>query len=113
MDAQLCPCYFQLPTHYNPTKPGEPGREIEPEKMSRIFQAMSRQFDGWTHCGVMWGSWCGQEESSIRVCIAVLDADIPRLRQFVREIGRELGQVQMYFERGQPCVELINVEERP
>lgn len=111
MDQPKCPCYFQLPIRYNPELPGQPGREVEPEVLTEIYKSLDRQFGGYTIHGVMLGSWRGQEEPSIRMCVAVAEEEIPTLRLVVKSIGKKLGQEQMYFERGQPTVELINIDQ--
>src|SRR3989337_2936504 len=93
MAATHCPCRFRLPLKYND------GREVEPEILVRIFQALTVQFGGYTPLGAATeGDWGGQAEPMMSVEVAVLPERIPELRAVVYAIGKELGQKQMYFD---------------
>jgi hypothetical protein len=93
MDRQdEIPCVFQIPLQYNN------GREVEPEKMILFFQALARQFHGYTPLGVIkGGNWHGQVESSERMEVWVTRDRVPELAEIVKAIGKELGQKEMFL----------------
>ena len=101
----LCPCCFLIPLRYND------GRDVEPERLIEIKNALDRQFGGFTGLGVREGSWFGQVEQSMGIEVSVPEDQIEELRATVKAIGRALGQKQMYFKKGPPCVDLIDVEQ--
>ncbi len=94
-------CRFRLPLQYND------GREIEPEKLVKILQALDRQFGGYTPLGVSEGSWGGQVEPMQTIEVAVPPSRIAELEVFVRAVGRELGQHAMYFDAPAPSVRFL------
>ncbi len=107
----LCPCYFQLPLLFNPEREGEPGQPVGEDMLEQIYALIERQFDGFTTYRDCEGSWHGLREPSMRVCVAVPEDQIDRLKAVVRQIGKALKQKAMFFERGLPNVELIEVEQ--
>ena len=117
MDERLCPCLFQIPTHYNP-EPGElVGKPVEPELMVKIQDAIKRQFGFFTTHGSSYdeglftGCWEGQTETSFRYEVAIPERRVAELRRLVIAIGRALKQKAMYFEVGPPSVEIIPIDE--
>jgi hypothetical protein len=109
----LCPCEFQLVLVYNP-EPGETvGKEIEAEVLEVIYNELNTRFGAWTPLaptGKRGGQWEGQAEPSIRIEVAVPPDRVQEVRQYVIEIGEQLGQKAMYFKAGPPCVEIIDIE---
>lgn len=119
MDERLCPCLFQIPTHYNP-RPGESvGRPVEAEVMIEIQNSIKRQFGAFTTHGsgpdegLFTGCWGGQSETSFRYEVAIPERRVPELRRLVIAIGRALGQKAMYLEVGPPSVEIIPIPDEP
>ncbi len=107
MAATHCPCRFRLPLKYND------GREVEPEILVKIFQALTVQFGGYTPLGAATeGDWGGQAEPMMSIEVAVLPERIPELRAVVYAIGKELGQKQMYFDApAVPSVEFMDIDD--
>lgn len=101
MDTCRHPCIVHLQTNYNDCT------EVEPDRLALILKTLDRQFGGWTHLGSVTGSWHGQVEPMIRILIVVPEAEIERLRDVVRLIGRDLKQREMYFEIGSGSVEFL------
>lgn len=74
-----------------------------PESMIQgIIQSLAIRFGGasvegphhgiWLHAGQMY------DDESMKVEIVTQDDRVSEAREAVREIGRQLGQIQMYFE---------------
>lgn len=102
-DESLHPCVFHVPEFYNDGKP------VEKAKVRQILKALDRQFQGYRILGTELGSWMGQEERMLAIKVAVPRERLDELRAVVVEIGKDLGQKQMYFEVGPPGVELLKV----
>jgi hypothetical protein len=107
MDVLYCPCRFRLPSKYND------GREVEPQVLVSIFQALTRQFGGYTPLGVGHGDWGpqGTTEPTMGVEVAVLPERVPELELVVIAIGKQLGQKQMYFDAPPPSVKFLEIGE--
>lgn len=103
MDTLYCPCRFRLPLKYNG------GREVEPEVLIGIFQALTRQFGGYTPLSIGEGDWGpqGATEPTLGIEVAVLPERVPELEQVVIAIGKQLGQKQMYFDAPPPSVKFL------
>jgi hypothetical protein len=112
MDEQLLnDAQFELVLRYNP-QPGEKiGREIEQEVLAQIFLDIRKKFGNHKiHGPPGEGSWEGLTEPSIRVEVAVPAERLQELEAFVYEIGERLGQEEMYFNQGTPCVKLLKIK---
>jgi len=101
---------------YNPEPSENAGRDVEPEVLAGIFTELAKRFGAYTPLGlagseeVPGGLWKGQVEPSVRIEVSVPQDRILEVRQFVYEVGERLGQKEMYFKAGPPCVELIKIE---
>ena len=102
-DEILYPCVFLVPLAYNDAKP------VEKSKIHQISKVIDRQFGGFRILATELGSWMGQEERMMPIRVVVPKERIDELKVVVVEIGRDLGQKQMYFEVGYPGVELLKV----
>lgn len=103
MSTLYCPCRFRLPLQYND------GRPVEPEVLIEIFQALTRQFGGYTPLGRGDGDWGpqGATEPTMGIEVAVLPERVPDLEKVAIAIGRRLGQIQMYFDAPPPSVKFL------
>ncbi len=101
----LCPCEFLIPLAYNK------GAPVPHALIDGYLQELDRRFGGWTDLGTRTGSWHGQVEQSKAVVVAVRPDQVDALREVVKSIGKELGQIEMYFECRPPSVELIRPDE--
>jgi len=84
---------------------------VEPEVLLEIFQALTRQFGGYTPLGSAESDWGpqGGTEPTMGVEVAVLPERVPDLEAVVRAIGKRLGQLQMYFDAPQPSVRFLEI----
>src|SRR5207244_6779240 len=107
MSTLYCPCRFRLPLQYND------GRRVEPEVLIEIFQALSRQFGGWTPLAAGESDWGpqGGTEPTMGVEVAVLPHRVEELEVVVIAIGKRLGQKQMYFDAPAPSVKFLDMGE--
>ncbi len=107
MRALYCPCRFRLPLRYND------GRRVEPEVLIDIFQALTRQFGGYTPLGTAESDWGpqGGTEPTMGVEVAVAPHRVKELEDVVFSIGKTLGQKQMYFDAPAPSVKFIEIGE--
>jgi hypothetical protein len=88
------------------------GREVAPEILVKVFQALTVQFGGYTPLGTTEGDWVGQTEPMMGIEVAVVPERIPELRAVVYAIGKELGQKQMYFDAPTvPSVEFMDIDD--
>jgi hypothetical protein len=99
----LCPCRFAVPLHLND------GTPVSAEQLADIGNALNRQFGGFTVIGERDGCWQDLFERSVWYLVAVPEEQIDALKAVVRIIGSDLGQRAMYFERGSPTVEIIEI----
>jgi hypothetical protein len=92
-----------LPLQYND------GRELEPEVLIGIFQALTRQFSGYTPLGTSDSSWGpqGGTERTMGIEVAVLPERVAEMEAVVVAIGKKLGQKQMYFDAPPPSVKFF------
>jgi hypothetical protein len=112
MDQQpLNDAQFELVLRYNPQPGEEVGREIEQDVLAQIFIDIRKKFGNHKiHGPPGEGSWEGLVEPSMRVEVAVPAERLPELEAFVYEIGERLGQKEMYFNQGTPCVKLLKIK---
>ncbi len=78
------------------------GKKFPVNQLRAIFDRFGFQFGGQSVEGPVDGMWCDDgvvfHEQSYKITV-VTDAErIDEARDLVREIGRDLGQVAMYFE---------------
>jgi hypothetical protein len=87
------------------------GRGVEPEILVEIFQALTRQFGGYTPLGTSDSSWGpqGSTEPTMGVEVAVAPERVGELEQIVIAIGRKLGQKLMYFDAPAPSVRFLDM----
>lgn len=97
-------CRFLVPLAYND------GKLIEPAKFIQIKRELDTEFGGFRIItDESEGSWQGQVENVMEIEVAVFKKRIPALRRAVIQIGRDLGQLAMYFKvPPQPDVEIID-----
>jgi len=113
MDEQplLNDAQFELVLRYNPEAGENVGREIEPEVLGQIFLDIRKKFGNHKiHDPPGEGVWEGLVEPSMRVEVAVPAERLQELEAFVYEIGERLGQKEMYFNQGTPCVRLLKIK---
>jgi len=76
----------------------------------RIHAAILRQFEAYTRLPNVEGTWRGQTEINEQILIAIPESRIEELKNLVSRIGKELGQIQMYFHAGPPSVSLLDID---
>jgi hypothetical protein len=105
MAKKKSPCELGIPMAYND------GRPVEPEVISEILASLDRQFAGYTIKGIHEGSWFGQVEQSMRVEVDVEPERVHVLEKVVHEIGKRLGQKEMYFNVPPPSVRNVVIDD--
>jgi hypothetical protein len=97
-------CRFLIPLAYND------GQLIEPAKFMEIKRRLDAEFGAYRIITEeSEGSWQGQVENVMEIEVAVFKKRIPSLKKAVIEIGRDLGQLAMYFKTPpQPDVEILD-----
>jgi hypothetical protein len=107
MSTLYCPCRFRLPLQYNDE------RRVEPEVLVDIFQALTRQFGGYTPLGTESSDWGpqGGTEPTMGIEVAVAPHRVEELEEVVFAIGKRLGQKFMYFDAPAPSVKFIEIGE--
>lgn len=105
MTTLYCPCRFRLPLQYND------GRRVEPEILVEIFQALTRQFGGYTPLGSAESDWGpqGGTEPTMGIEVAVAPHRVDELETVVISIGKRLGQLVMYFDAPAPSVKFLEI----
>ncbi len=99
------PCRFLIPLALNDDTP------VSVETFMKIKRALDVQFGGYrVTAECMEGSWQGQVENCMEIEVCVIKKRVPELRQVVLAIGKELGQLAMYFDSRPPTVEILDVE---
>ena len=78
------------------------GRPFETEKIDGVLRSLAIQFNGCTTEGKVEGrsvhGGIEHRDESLRVTIVCESRRLVEIRQRIVEIGRELGQLSMYFE---------------
>jgi hypothetical protein len=92
------------------------GREVPPEQMSRIIDELVLRFGGCSDEGVTKGQWLDPKDSQLyrdesrRVSVVCDNRLLWEAQQAVIKIGKELGQLAMYFEvRDYDGVQLLEI----
>jgi len=100
-ETQRHGCTFPIPVLDNRKKPVD----------QFLFQtALLRQgFRGWTIAGSREGTWEGQTGDSIWYVVAVPPERVDELKSVVRTFLRAIGEEKMYFDRGSPTVDLLDL----
>jgi hypothetical protein len=80
------------------------GRAVPDEQMPRIIDGLVLQFSGCSDEGVTKGQWLDPKDSQLyrdesrRISVVCDNRMISDAQQAVIRIGKELGQIVMYFE---------------
>ena len=92
------------------------GRPVPPEQISRIIDELAFQFKGCSDEGITKGQWLDPKDSQLyrdesrRVAVVCDNQLLWEAQQAVIRIGKELGQLVMYFEvRDYDGVQLLEV----
>ncbi len=92
------------------------GTPVAPATLSRLIDRLWRPFGGMTDEGQVTGRWIDADGTEFTdVCIKVsIECDRTRLQEAirsVRRVGRQLGQLAMYFEvSGYDGVQILRIE---
>jgi hypothetical protein len=99
-------CRFLIPLAYNS------GKLIEPKKFMEIKRKLDMEFGAYRVIDEeQEGSWQGQVENVMELEVAVYKKRIPALKKVVLEIGKDLGQLAMYFKvPSEPDVLILDTE---
>lgn len=94
------------------------GKKFPKQKLRAIFDRFGIQFGGQSVEGPVDGMWCDDgvlfHEQSYKITVVTDVARIEEARELVREIGRDLGQLAMYFEVvNEDGVEFLRMSPRP
>jgi hypothetical protein len=95
-----------IPLNYND------GSIVPQDELEGILDRIYVLASGYTIAGEVTGAFrlqngTKQVDRLTQVWIVLDDADVPKLRQLIAEIGRELKQEMMYLERSEGAVEFI------
>jgi hypothetical protein len=80
------------------------GKEVPPEQMARIIDELALRFGGCSDEGITKGQWLDPKDSKLyrdesrRVSVVCENQLLWEAQQAVIKIGKELGQLVMYFE---------------
>src|SRR5437660_3928032 len=92
------------------------GREVPPEQMIRIIDELVLQFSGCSDEGITKGQWLDPKDSQLyrdesrRISVVCDNRLLWDAQQVVINIGKELGQLVMYFEvRDYDGVQLLKI----
>jgi hypothetical protein len=86
---------------------------VEPEVLIGIFQALTRQFGGYTPLATAESDWGpqGGTEPTMGIEVAVAPHRVEELEEVVFSIGKLLGQKQIYFDAPAPSVKFLEIGE--
>lgn len=94
------------------------GREVPPEQLTRIIDDLVVQFSGCSDEGITKGQWLDPKDSQLyrdesrRISVVCDNRLLREAQQAVIKIGKELGQLVMYFEvRDYDGVQLLEIPE--
>ncbi len=98
----------RIPTHDNR------GRKFSRAKMRKIYQRIRDVFGGYSLDGPGYGAWKADdgtiyEEYSYVLTIVTERIRRDEVRQLIRDIGRDLGQLAMYYEEAEGA-EILDVD---
>jgi hypothetical protein len=101
-------CRFPVPVTDNK------GQPINPQVLLDLHRELLARFSGFTVHPTSLGRWQSLEgqvfqEEVVVYEVAVPEAEIPSLRDLVCRVGRQLGQLAMYFDAPPPSVEIIDL----
>jgi hypothetical protein len=107
---RLRPCRFNVPLTDND------GQPINPQLIVALHRELLSQFDGFTIHPTSLGRWQSRgarlyEEEIIVYEVAVPTRKVSLLSEVVCRLGRQLGQLAMYFDAPPPSVEIIDVTD--
>jgi hypothetical protein len=80
------------------------GSEVPRGEQDAILQALRERFGGLTIEGIVEGHWIDPADGrlyvdqSLKIVVAFEAERLTEARQAVRDIGKQLGQIAMYFE---------------
>jgi len=101
-----------IPTHRND------GSKVAESETQEILAGLWTRFGGLTIDGIVTGHWIDPadgrhyRDESLKVTIACEPEQIGEAEKAVIEIGRRLGQLEMYFEVRDTDVRFLKVPER-
>jgi hypothetical protein len=109
---RLCPCRFHVPLTDNDARP------IEPQVVIHLHRELLAAFGGFTIHPSSQGQWRSRagrvyQEEVIVYEVAVTEDKVSVLRDVVCRLGRQLGQLAMYFDAPPPSVEIIDLSGPP
>ena len=109
---RLSPCRFKLPLTDNA------GQPIEARRILDLHRELHAKFQGFTIHPTSQGRWrsgAGRvyQEEVVDYEVAVPGDKIAVLRDMVCRLGRDLGQLAMYFDAPAPSVEIIDLSVPP
>jgi hypothetical protein len=94
------------------------GRNVPNEQMDQIIDWLTLQFNGCSDEGVTKGQWLDPKDSQLyrdesrRVSVVCDNGLLEKARQAVIRIGKELGQLAMYFEvRDYDGVQILEIPQ--
>lgn len=92
------------------------GRDVAPEQITRILDDLAVEFGGCSDEGITKGQWLDPKDSTLyrdesrRVSVNCDNRLLWEAQQAVIRIGKELGQLAMYFEvRDYDGVQILEV----
>src|SRR5947209_1824760 len=109
---RLSPCRFNTPLTDND------GRPIHPQVIVDLHRELLREFGGFTIHPTSEGRWQSRagrvyQEEVLVFEVAAPEGKIAALREIVSRLGRQLGQLAMYFDAPAPSVEIIDLSGPP
>jgi hypothetical protein len=109
---RLCPCRFNVPLTDND------GQPIDPQVVVDLHRELIAQFGGFTIHPTSHGQWRSRAGQVYREEVVVYEVAVPKnkvalLREVVCRVGRQLGQLAMYFDAPPPSVEVIDLSSPP
>jgi len=104
----LSPCRFNLPLTDNG------GQPIPAKVIIELQRELLQEFGGFTIHPTSQGRWQTREgrlyqETVVTYEVAVPEGKIPALREIVVRLGRQLGQLAIYFDAPPPSVQIIDL----
>ena len=93
------------------------GSKVEPAELVRLIDGLWRPFGGMTNEGYVVGRWIDPasgmeyEDTCLKVVVACERDRLPAAIEAVQQIGRQLGQLAMYFEVSEyDGVQILTIE---
>jgi hypothetical protein len=109
---RLSPCRFNVPLTDNE------GQPIDPHVLVELHRELHGQFGGFTVHSTSEGRWQKQGGRLYQEAVVFYEVAVPRsrvaaLRDVICNLGRQLGQLAMYFDAPAPSVEIIDLSGPP